>query len=334
MEQKKKEEISARVAKSLEDIYTALDSLSDDGVTLHYGLALSRDEKGDPSFKEFGHLPPQKPNKEKGGEGSLAYSPLVLVDEQEGSLKMTVILPGVPRERISLLVEPKDVQLDLDIDGNGSNTRVKLPARIEPSSALCVLSNGILYITFTKMKKMAKVKKKEVTLGPSEITEDSASLDYFEKELEEKVRLSDDYLQKLIRTQNDFVNFRKRTQKEKDNYIDAAKEDLILALLPVVDNFERALKSSKTSSDPNAYIVGIEMIKKQIFEIFKNEGLEPIPTQGVSFDPNIHDALLSEETSDFRDGEILDEIERGYIFKGKVLRTSKVKVAKQIIQKK
>ncbi len=128
----------------------------------------------------------------------------------------------------------------------------------------------------------------------------------------------------LLRRQAEFENFRKRTEKERSDYLQYAAMDMVRDLLPILDDFERALKIEGAGPE---YARGIEMIYNRMYETLKKMGLEPIVSEGKAFDPNLHQAVERVETKDAPDGTILSEFQRGYFFKGKLLRPTMVKVA-------
>ncbi len=128
----------------------------------------------------------------------------------------------------------------------------------------------------------------------------------------------------LLRRQAEFENFRKRTEKERSEYLQYAAMDMVRDLLPILDDFERALKIEGAGPE---YARGIEMIYNRMYETLKKMGLEPIVSEGKTFDPNLHQAVERVETKDSPDGSILSEFQRGYFFKGKLLRPTMVKVA-------
>ncbi len=135
---------------------------------------------------------------------------------------------------------------------------------------------------------------------------------------------------RLLRLHAEFDNYRKRTQREKEEWYQYASMGLIEKLLPVVDNFERALDSLKNQSEEvQGMLAGIEMIYRQLMEILQKEGLEPISAAGEIFDPNLHEAMMQvAATEGQQDGQIVEELRKGYCFKNKVLRPTLAKVAK------
>lgn len=128
----------------------------------------------------------------------------------------------------------------------------------------------------------------------------------------------------LLRRQAEFDNFRKRTERERSEYLQYASMEAVRDLLPVLDDFDRALKAESGNAD---YAKGVEMIYGRMYEAFKKLGLEPIESVGQPFDPHLHQAIERVETADAPDNAVLGEFQRGYHFKGKLLRPSMVKVA-------
>jgi molecular chaperone GrpE len=136
----------------------------------------------------------------------------------------------------------------------------------------------------------------------------------------EKSDLSD----RLLRTRAEFDNARRRAERERSDYLQFAAMDLVRDILPILDDFERALNVE--TADRN-YAKGVELIYQRLYETVKKMGLEPIETAGKQFDPNLHQAVERVQTKDADDQAILSEFQRGYKFKGKLLRPAMVKVA-------
>lgn len=133
----------------------------------------------------------------------------------------------------------------------------------------------------------------------------------------------------LRRRQAEFENFRRRVERERMEFLEYAGMESVRALLPTVDDFERALKAAQASGSEgeNELLKGIELIYKRLLESLTKSGLEPIVTEGQSFNPHLHEAVQRVEQEDAADGTILEEYQRGYNFKGKLLRPAMVKVA-------
>ena len=136
----------------------------------------------------------------------------------------------------------------------------------------------------------------------------------------EKCDLSD----RLLRSRAEFENARRRTERERSDYLQFAAMDLVREVLPILDDFERALKVE--TADRN-YAKGVELIYQRLSETLKKMGLEPVETAGRKFDPNLHQAVERVPDEDADDQSILGEFQRGYNFKGKLLRPAMVKVA-------
>jgi molecular chaperone GrpE len=128
----------------------------------------------------------------------------------------------------------------------------------------------------------------------------------------------------LLRRQAEFDNFRKRNERERQDQIQYASMEVVGDLLPILDDFERAIAADSSSTE---YAKGVQMIYQRMSEALKKVGLEPIETAGKSFDPNIHQAVERVETNESPENTVLGEFRRGYYFKGKLLRPSMVRVA-------
>jgi molecular chaperone GrpE len=127
-----------------------------------------------------------------------------------------------------------------------------------------------------------------------------------------------------LRARAEFDNARRRTERERSEFLQFAAMDLVKDLVPVLDDFERALK---VETADRKYAKGVELIYQRLFETLKKLGLEPIETAGRVFDPNLHQAVERVETEEAEDQAVLGEFQRGYNFKGKLLRPAMVKVA-------
>jgi molecular chaperone GrpE len=133
-----------------------------------------------------------------------------------------------------------------------------------------------------------------------------------------------DLYDRLLRARAEFDNARRRAERDKTDFLQFAAMDLVKDILPILDDFERALKVEAADRD---YAKGIELIYQRMFETLKKMGLEPIEAKGARFDPNLHQAVDRVQNPDVEDMTVLDEFQRGYNFKGKLLRPSMVKVA-------
>src|SRR5579864_349634 len=135
----------------------------------------------------------------------------------------------------------------------------------------------------------------------------------------------DDWRDRFARAQAEFENARKRALREQQDFRDFATIDTIKSLLPVIDSFERALQAKSDSSD---FRSGVELIYKQLQDVLTKWGVQPVAAKGQPFDPRFHEAIEMVETTDAPDHEVLEEWQRGYKYKDRLLRPAMVKVAK------
>lgn len=154
---------------------------------------------------------------------------------------------------------------------------------------------------------------------------ENEELEHNTKLIEAEQRAEENY-QKYLRAQADFDNFRRRTRKEKEDQAKYASLPVIEQLLPALDNFERALDASKGTQDFDSLVQGIEMVFRQMQQVLTTEGLEAIPTVGEVFDPNLHQAVMQVQAEDFASGVVVEELQKGYKLKDKVIRPAMVKV--------
>jgi molecular chaperone GrpE len=158
--------------------------------------------------------------------------------------------------------------------------------------------------------------------------DDAPSLEEQIAALEQQVAgLSDQYLRKAA----DFENFRKRMNKEKAEAIDFANQSLLLDIIPVLDDFERALKaaesSAKTEADFNALLEGIGMVEKRLVSQLENKwNLKRYDSAGTAFNPEIHEALMMEKSAEVTEAVVAEEFMKGYTLRDRVIRSAKVKV--------
>ncbi len=142
-----------------------------------------------------------------------------------------------------------------------------------------------------------------------------------EKLLAEKRQLFD----QLLRKQADLENFRKRTEREKSEFLKYSLFDAVKSLLPILDGFELALGDDDGGDE---FRKGMRLIYKQLFDVLPKLGLEAIEAKGHAFDPRLHEAVMTMETSEYPDQQIVEELQRGYFIKQRLLRPALVKVAK------
>ncbi len=143
----------------------------------------------------------------------------------------------------------------------------------------------------------------------------------------QKLRVERDTLiDRLARLQAEFENARKRTAREQQDFREYAVSDAVKALLPTLDSFERALQTG--AMEKSEFRGGVELIYKQLQDALQKLGLRAIPTKGEPFDPHLHEAIEMVDTTDAADHQILEELQRGYKLKDRLLRPSMVRVAR------
>jgi len=138
----------------------------------------------------------------------------------------------------------------------------------------------------------------------------------------------DAYKEQFLRAVADFDNYRKRIERERRELSEYAAADVLLDLLPIIDNFERALQAPATG-DTEAFKRGIELIHKQMLDLLRKRGVTRIDALGADFDPNVHQAVIHEPSEEHREGEVMQELQSGYKLGERLLRPAMVKVAKR-----
>ena len=171
-----------------------------------------------------------------------------------------------------------------------------------------------------KEEKTAETEEKE----SDKQTEKSDSEKECENTAEEKKEPEVDADTRYMRLMADFQNYKKRVEKEKKDLYSYANEQLITELLEILDNFERALEQETGEA---GFKEGMNMIFKQFTGVLEKSGLAEIPALGEEFDPNFHNAVMTEETAEYESGKVSGVMQKGYTLNGKVIRPSMVKVA-------
>ena len=154
------------------------------------------------------------------------------------------------------------------------------------------------------------------------------SLEELQAELEEASRERDQFRSLAQRVQADLVNYRRRIEEEREQLQKGANARLILDLLTVMDDFQRALGQAEAQEDHAAWLEGVELIHRKLHRVLEMEGVTAIEAMGQDFDPWEHEALMYQESPDHREGEVIGVIQEGYKLHGKVLRPAQVAVAK------
>ena len=164
----------------------------------------------------------------------------------------------------------------------------------------------------------------EETSGEEAVESSQSAEEGSSEENPELLQLKDKYL----RTLAEYENFRKRSEKEKAQMFELGAKGIIEALLPVVDNFERALSHVQEEEKDSPFVKGIEGIYKQIQKMFADCNIQEIEALGKKFDPALHNAVMTEEEGDAEEDTITQDLQKGYTYRGNVVRHSMVKVKK------
>jgi molecular chaperone GrpE len=144
--------------------------------------------------------------------------------------------------------------------------------------------------------------------------------------ISELQRQAEENHSRFLRAQADFDNFRRRTLKEKEELAQYASLKLVGQLLPVLDNFQRALQTGE-GADSASFTKGIEMIYRQLSQVLEEEGLKPMEPVGQPFDPELHQAIMQVESDEYEEGVVVEVVQPGYRLKDKVIRPAMVKVS-------
>ena len=144
----------------------------------------------------------------------------------------------------------------------------------------------------------------------------------------ELTRQRDDYYDRLLRATAEFDNYRRRTERERQQFAESAAADLIKELLPLIDDLERAARAEGGTDGGEGVRRGVELIHRQLLDTLRKRGVTPIDAVGQDFDPHFHNAVTYEPAEGRRDGEVLEEFARGYMLGDRLLRPAMVKVAR------
>lgn len=147
------------------------------------------------------------------------------------------------------------------------------------------------------------------------------------QEYKEAIKARDEAEDKYLRAAAEFANARRRAELRADNEVRTAKELILGGFLPVVDDLDRALQAVPADGDTYPWLEGFSLIQRKLASVLERQGVTPIQAEGEPFDPALHQAVLMEESDDAPSGTVLQELQRGYLLDGRVLRPAMVKVA-------
>jgi molecular chaperone GrpE len=161
----------------------------------------------------------------------------------------------------------------------------------------------------------------------SKKAEFEAKFKKLEEKLEAEQEKGKEYLNRLKYLQADFENYRKRVEREVQEAVQRSNEKLVVCLIDIIDDLESAISAGETTENKDALLEGIKMVHKNLDRLLEKEGLERLECVGQVFNPNMHEVLAEIPTKDLESGTVIEEARKGFVFKGKVLRPSIVKIA-------
>jgi molecular chaperone GrpE len=198
---------------------------------------------------------------------------------------------------------------------NGSEKK-KTPVTIDPSPKGEEESRSESSVEGNHQKNKKKKEEKEI--------------EELKKRLEEKEKEAKENYDRLLRTAADFENYKKRATKEKEEWTKFANEDLLKAILPFVDNLERAINHAQRVVDTGVLIEGVRLTIQQLHQTLNKFGLSSFESVGKPFDPAMHEAMLVVETDKHEPNQVVEEFQRGYLLNDRLLRPATVSVSKPL----
>ncbi|UCD85594.1 MAG: nucleotide exchange factor GrpE [Deltaproteobacteria bacterium] len=184
-----------------------------------------------------------------------------------------------------------------------------------------------------KQEKITQEEGEELTIqveeAEAEGSEQLSELEQLNNKLAEKDKEAAENYEKMLRAQADLDNYKKRILREKADLFNYRHEDLIKELLPIIDNLERAIDNAGKSSDCSALVEGVELIYKQFVNCLDKFGVKSVSSLGEKFDPALHEAISQAESSEHAPNTVMEEAQKGYLLKDRLLRPSLVVVSRQ-----
>jgi molecular chaperone GrpE len=162
---------------------------------------------------------------------------------------------------------------------------------------------------------------------PEESTQEDDSVSELRQQLEDAQQEAGENLAGWQRAQAEFINYKKRIEREQDQMYEDAAARVIRRFLPVLDDLDRALQNPPADSEAAEWVSGIDLIYRKLVKILENEGVKPMEVLGEMFDPNLHEAISQEHSEGHESGQIIEEIQKGYLIGERVLRAAQVRVA-------
>ncbi|UCD93486.1 MAG: nucleotide exchange factor GrpE [Candidatus Zixiibacteriota bacterium] len=214
-------------------------------------------------------------------------------------------------------------------ESNGSEAKKDVPPKDDASGKEISRDNNemetnaaINETSGSEVEDQPADQEKKAELRPDEVEE---SVEQVRADYEEKIKAQED---RFLRLAAEFDNYKKRVARQFDDILKNANEQIILEVLEVADNFERALEAASNSADFKSLHSGTELIYQHLLDVLDKEDVKSIKAVGEKFDPALHEAVMQAKSDDYPDGVIIQELTRGYKLKGRVIRFSKVVVSK------
>ena len=160
-----------------------------------------------------------------------------------------------------------------------------------------------------------------------EISSLMANIDVLKAQLEEQTQVAEEEHNRHLRALADFANYRRRREEEFQRHLEFANQELILKLLPVIDNFERAAQAAEENHNLEGLAEGVKLTLRQFRDLLEREGVQPIAAVGQEFDPMRHEAVMRVESDEYPENTVVEEVEKGYALKDKVIRPARVAVS-------
>jgi molecular chaperone GrpE len=158
--------------------------------------------------------------------------------------------------------------------------------------------------------------------------EKTKEIEELKKKLEEKEKEAKEHYDRLLRVAADFDNYKKRANKEKEEWVKFANEDLVKAILPFIDNLERAVNHAEKVEDAGVLIEGVRLTIQQLLQALNKFGLSSFESQGKPFDPALHEAILLVPTDQHEPNQVVEEFQKGYLLNDRLIRPATVSVSK------
>jgi len=173
-----------------------------------------------------------------------------------------------------------------------------------------------------------KSEEPQLNADPADLAPTPDELANLREQLEAKEREANENLDRYLRQRAELDNFKKRTQREREDAVRYANEALIRDLVPVIDNLERAVAHAKTGADGKPLVDGVEMVLKGLIDVFTKHGVVPLTAVGEVFDPAKHEAMAQIESDQHKPNTVVEEFNKGYLYRDRLLRPALVSVAR------